>query len=137
MKQIIFVLILFLVWSVLGCSESHEPLDNYTFRVVTIRDMPVDTFAKTMNGHYVLRYIGIDKDYNINKIYVDSIGDLKVTRITEENIAIFELDAKYNPIEFIALYHCEIILDSMKGTYSIGGQSTDTGGEYFIAVKRK
>ncbi len=138
MKQIVFFLILFFVWAVLGCAESHEPSDNYTFRVVTIRDMSVDTFATILNQKYVLRYVGIDKDNNINKIYVDSIGELNLSHInTESNVVIFSLEKKYNPFESIDLSDCKISSDSMRGNYSIGGKTTDNPAHSFLAIKGK
>lgn len=134
MKALIVFLTSAIFLLIMSCAKSVEPEDNYTFKVVKIREMPVDTFSSRGYG-YVLRYVIVDRDYKINKILVDSIGELKVDYINEEGTAIFRLDEKYLPFTFLSLYKCEIMLDSMKGSYGYGGPITDTGGEKFIAVK--
>jgi len=134
MKKIIVFLASVIFLLIMGCAKSVEPADNYTFKVVKIREMPVDTFV-ARGYEFVLRYVKVDKDYWVNKIFVDNFGELTVDRINEEGTAIFRLDEKYLPCTYMVIFNYIIELDTMKGGFSYGGPTIDTGGDDFIAVK--
>ncbi len=128
----IFAVLLFLL--IIGCAKSVEPTDNYTFKVVNLGETSVDTFA-ARGYEFVLRYVKVDKDYCVNKIYLDNIGELTVERIDEEGTAIFRLDEKYLPCTYMVIFNYIIELDTMKGGFSYGGPTIDTPQHDFVAAK--
>jgi len=120
----------------ISCDETHHPDDNYTFKVIKILNKPPDVFAVENNRYFVLRYVYVDNNYYVKKIYIDCLGEVTANKILyESGYSIFNLDQKYYLLEYVAVFKREIHADTMYGSYGAYGGLTDTPVFDFVALK--
>jgi hypothetical protein len=132
-RKTISIAIITLCLGIIGCREVNEPIFNSTYNVVTISRMPVDYWQN--DEQWIMRWIHLDKNGKIEKVFLDIYGELLTVMNQHEDIVYFELDKKHYPYTS-AYIKCDILCDTIKGVYGLTGPTVDAGEVDFVAVRK-
>jgi hypothetical protein len=115
----------------IGCTEPNEFFGNDTYTVINYRNVPVDDYLQ--QSSLVLQYLEIDKNGEVNRIFINTWGECTAMGIHEE-------DAYFLPpfgsiFTGIIVNNIRISRDTLKGKISFTGPTIWPYPADFTAVR--
>jgi len=125
-----------------SCSDSSSvDYSLMTFKVETIENYSIEEFADNFGGAIfpitiILEDYDPESDFS-GTVNISKIGLLSITRnCSMANCFIVELDSSYFPMETLLFYDLIIDHSEMKGGFTVGGSTIDSGGSVFSASRK-